>query len=162
MKLKHLVIIEKNNKYNIEDKENIIMNPIKENEKNKRKNEDKNTFQKLIDSKKRKKEMEEKKYENNKINEESDIIEEESINNNNNNKIENEENSDIENEIEEESKTYRKSANNPILTEKLINIFQVRNKIETSEKKNIQKIREMKYDSDDSLSSEEIKTKKKF
>ena len=31
MKLKYLVIIEKNNKYNIEDKENIIKNPIKEN-----------------------------------------------------------------------------------------------------------------------------------
>ena len=31
MKLKNFVIIEKNNKYNIEDKENIIMNPIKEN-----------------------------------------------------------------------------------------------------------------------------------
>ena len=31
MKLKHLIIIEKNNKYNIEDKENILMNPIKEN-----------------------------------------------------------------------------------------------------------------------------------
>ena len=31
MKLKYLVIIEKNNKYNIEDKENIIMNTIKEN-----------------------------------------------------------------------------------------------------------------------------------
>ena len=112
----------KNNKYNIKDKEKIIMNPIKENGKNKRKNEDKNFFQKLIeiDSKKRKKEIEEKKDENNKINEESDIIEEESKNdgnkNNNNNKIENEENSEIKNEIEEESKTYRKLENIPILT----------------------------------------------
>ena len=151
----------KNNNYHNEDKENIIMNPIKQNDKNKRKSDDKNTFQKLIDSKKRKKEIEEKKDDNNKIYE-YDTIEEESINKYNNNKIENEENSEIENEIELKTKTCKKLENNPTLAEKLKNIFQVRNKIETSGQKNFKKIREMKYDSEESLSSEEIRTKKSF
>ncbi len=141
----------KNKKYNIidnnEDKENIIMNPIKQNEKNIKKSNDKNSSQKLTKSNKKTKEMEEKNDDENNINNELEINEKEI--NTYNNEIES------ENENIKENKENTKAA----LVEKLKNIFNTRNKIENSQNK----LREnIKYTSDESFSSEDIKIKHNF